>query len=184
MTPQEIRSVAQPILYRNPFWSDPVDAANDPVMSAAAVDIVTWEPIRRQRVRTAIWVYVALWMVEVVLVLGFFSQTTDEAGERWGWPTGIHLLMLFLVWPGVLAAWTTRPSTIVRNAVSSIRAGSAQRYQQWLAALQQRDPVAHGQVVLWHQGNQANQLATAQLATQIYTAYQVTQTRRDLRDQR
>lgn len=181
MTPAQIRGAARPILYSNPFWSDPVDAAADPVISAAAQEIIEWQPVREQRFRTAIGIYIALWVVELGLLVGLFSSQTDEEGEAWGWPAGLLLAALFLVIPAILAGWTSPPRTRVMKAVAIIRSGSAQRYQAWLSWLQQNDPVAHGQVVLWHQGNQANQLATAQLATQLYTAYQVTQTRNEIR---
>jgi hypothetical protein len=176
-----IRSIATPIFYGNPFWRDPIDPASDPVIAAATAEIAQWEPIRRERTRTALWIYAGLWVVDVILLIGFFSMPSTESGEAWGIPAGVLFLAQFLVTPGILAAWIQPASKRVSSARATIRAGSTQRYQQWLAHLQASDPTAHGQVILWHQGNQAADLAKAQLVTQLYTAYQVTQTRNDIR---
>lgn len=185
MTPQEVWAVARPHLYGNPFWNDPVDAAADPLIRAAAAEVWQWEPVRRERKRIAIWTYVGLWVVEFFLLVGFFSRDPSEpGGEAWGVPAGIFFLVLIIFVPGLLAAWVDPAGKRVRQAVAAIKGGSVQRYQQWLAYVAQNDPVVHGQVVLWHQGNQANQLATWQLAVQAYTAYQVTQVRNDIRNNR
>lgn len=178
-----VREFCRPFFYSDPFWSDPTDPATDATCLAAVEQFAIWQPVRQRNNRIAIGIYVALWLVDIALIVKWFSWPDNGNGaEPVAVPAGVLFIALLSVVPWLLVMYAGVASKHTTAATNAISTSSYQRYAAWLSWLQDTDMATYAQIALWHQGEQARRLQTAQLALQAYNTYQLHDVRRELRN--
>ena len=152
--------------FSNPFWSDPMNPADDPAIAAALHDIMEVDSanaeIRAKFVKRdmsdlkAALMYsgIALGACFVAFMISNAVAPDSTVTKVIRYPASFSCLLVFLI--GFLALVIKagdRPKLRKYNAAlrSHIYAASCHRYQMWLNEVRISDPQFYGQIVLWEQ---------------------------------
>lgn len=162
-------SVASFAYYFNPFWSDSTDPLRDEKVRVAARSFETAVPLRKQRIRTSWISYIALWVLDITLIVASGGQSDAEnpdGSQGLVWLAILLAFTLLFALPFILWRWVKTASAPYEGAVEAVREASRRRYEIWRSQLQAKDAVMHSQVMLWHQGQQQIELQRQQLQMQ------------------